>query len=248
MHPYTTKGRRRLASMFFESLLEGTADESDAVYGLVAESMEYPADRSHVVFNMRPQAKFSDGTPLTAADVVFSYETLRDKGLPSFRAVIQKQVKRRGARAASSQIHLQGRRGDTRPAKVCRRLPIFSKAYYETSGADFEESTLDAATGSGPYVLDRPMSARDHLSPQPRLLWRIFPSTAGGTISTVSGSNITLTTTAPSKASRPATTPGTRRPRKSGHRHDFPAIEKGWAKRHPAGRDTGLGAVLRFQP
>ena len=93
MHPYTTKGRAgRLASMFFESLLEGTADESDAVYGLVAESMEYPADRSHVVFNMRPQAQFSDGTPLTAADVVFSYETLRDKGLPSFRAVIQKQV------------------------------------------------------------------------------------------------------------------------------------------------------------
>ena len=94
MHPYTTKGRSgQLSSIFFESLLEGTADEPDAVYGLVAESLEYPEDRSHVIFNMRPEARFSDGSPLTADDVVFSYEILRDKGLPSFRAVIQKQVK-----------------------------------------------------------------------------------------------------------------------------------------------------------
>ena len=79
MHPYTTKGRSgQLSSIFFESLLEGTADEPDAVYGLVAESLEYPEDRSHVIFNMRPEARFSDGSPLTADDVVFSYEILRD--------------------------------------------------------------------------------------------------------------------------------------------------------------------------
>ena len=156
MHPYTTKGRAgRLASMFFESLLEGTADESDAVYGLVAESMEYPADRSHVVFNMRPRAQFSDGTPLTAADVVFSYETLRDKGLPSFRAVIQKQVESAEA-LGPHRVKFTFKDGvPTRDLpQLVGGLPIFSKAYYETSGADFEESTLTPATGSGPYVLD----------------------------------------------------------------------------------------------
>ena len=156
MHPYSTKGRSgQLSSIFFESLLEGTADEPDASYGLVAESMEYPEDRSAVIFNMRPEARFSDGTPLTAEDVVFSYETLRDKGLPSFRAVIEKQV-------ASAEILGPHKVKFTFKEGVPTRdlpqtvggLPIFSKAYYETSGADFEESTLTPAVGSGPYILD----------------------------------------------------------------------------------------------
>ena len=93
MHPYSTKGRAgRLSSIFFETLLEGTADEPDSAYGLIASSMEYPEDRSEVIFNLRPEARFSDGSPLTADDVVFSYEILRDKGLPSFRAVIESEV------------------------------------------------------------------------------------------------------------------------------------------------------------
>ena len=93
MHPYTTKGRSgSLSSIFFESLLTGTSDEIDSAYGLVAESLEYPKDRSWVIFNMRPEARFSDGTPLTAEDVLFSFNLLKDKGLPSFRAVIEKEI------------------------------------------------------------------------------------------------------------------------------------------------------------
>ena len=156
MHPYSTKGRAgQYSSIFYESLLEGSSDEPDSVYGLVAESMEYPEDRSEVIFNMRPEARFSDGSPLTAADVVFSYEVLRDKGLPSFRAVIEKHV-------ASAKALGPHRVKFTFKAGVPTRdlpqtvggLPIFSKAYYETSGADFEESTLTPAVGSGPYVLE----------------------------------------------------------------------------------------------
>ena len=93
MHPYTTKGRSgSLSSIFFESLLTGTSDEIGSAYGLVAKSMEYPKDRSWVIFNMRPEAKFSDNTPLTAEDVMFSYKLLQEKGLPSFRAVIEKEI------------------------------------------------------------------------------------------------------------------------------------------------------------
>ena len=156
MHPYTTKGRSgQLSSIFFESLLEGTADEPDSVYGLVAESLEYPEDRSHVIFNMRPEARFSDGSPLTADDVVFSYEILRDKGLPSFRAVIQKQVESAEALGPHRVkfIFKEGEPTRDLPQTV-GGLPIFSKAYYEASGADFEASTLTPGIGSGPYVLD----------------------------------------------------------------------------------------------
>ena len=156
MHPYSTKGRSgQLSSIFFESLLESTADEPDSSYGLVAESMEYPEDRSQVIFNLRPEARFSDGTPLTAADVVFSYEILRDKGLPSFRAVIEKQVA--SAEALSPhQVKFTFKNGvPTRDLpQTVGGLPIFSKTYYETSGADFEDSTLTPAIGSGPYILD----------------------------------------------------------------------------------------------
>ena len=156
MHPYTTKGRSgQLSSIFFESLLEGTADEPDAVYGLVAESLEYPEDRSHVIFNMRPEARFSDGSPLTADDVVFSYEILRDKGLPSFRAVIQKRVESAEA-LGPHRVKFTFKEGEpTRDLpQTVGGLPIFSKAYYEASGADFEASTLTPGIGSGPYVLD----------------------------------------------------------------------------------------------
>ena len=156
MHPYTTKGRSgQLSSIFFESLLEGTADEPDAVYGLVAESLEYPENRSHVIFNMRPEARFSDGSPLTADDVVFSYEILRDKGLPSFRAVIQKQVESAEA-LGPHRVKFTFKEGEpTRDLpQTVGGLPIFSKAYYEASGADFEASTLTPGIGSGPYVLD----------------------------------------------------------------------------------------------
>ena len=156
MHPYTTKGRAgQLSSMFFESLLEGTADEADAVYGLVAESLEYPEDRRHVIFNMRPEARFSDGSTLTAEDVVFSYEILRDKGLPSFRAVIQKQIETAEI-LGPHRVKFTFKDGvPTRDLpQTVGGLPIFSKAWYESTGADFEESTLTPGLGSGPYVLD----------------------------------------------------------------------------------------------
>src|SRR5690606_25731306 len=74
MNPYTIRGRAgALSSIFYESILEGTADEVGAAYCLLCETMEYPEDRSWVIFNLRPEVRFSDGSPLTAGDVVFTY-------------------------------------------------------------------------------------------------------------------------------------------------------------------------------
>ena len=156
MHPYSTKGRAgRLSSIFFETLLEGTADEPDSAYGLLASSMEYPEDRSEVIFNLRPEARFSDGSPLTADDVVFSYEILRDKGLPSFRAVIESEVASATALSATRVKFVFKEGVPTRDLpQMVGGLPIFSKKYYLETGANFEDSTLTPTIGSGPYVLE----------------------------------------------------------------------------------------------
>ncbi|WP_306047149.1 extracellular solute-binding protein [Nioella sp. MMSF_3534] len=157
MHPYTRQGRPAvLASIFFESMLEGTSDEIGSSYCLLCESIAYPEDRSYVIFTLREEARFSDGTPVTADDVVFSYEILRDEGLPSFRASI-------GLTIAGAEVLDDRRvRFDFNPEAPLRGridnaggLPVFSRASHEASGLDFDESRLEPLIGSGPYIVGR---------------------------------------------------------------------------------------------
>ncbi len=155
MHPYSRKGRAgAYSSIFFESLLEGTADEVDSAYGLLAEYIEYPKDRSWVIFRLRENIKFSDGSALTVEDVLFSYDLLREKGLPSFRAVLEKDVK---SAEILSEFEIKFIFNDGVPKRdlinTVGSLPVFSKAYFLQNDIDFEESTLTPALGSGPYVL-----------------------------------------------------------------------------------------------
>lgn len=157
MNPYTPKGRAAaLSSGPYESMLGGTADEIGSAYCLICETMDYPVDRSEVTFRLRDDVTFSDGTPLTAEDVAFSFGVLRDKGLPSFRAVLARDVE--GVEVIDPlTIRYTFKDGvPTRdlPARV-GGLPIFSKADFEAREVDFEESTLEPMIGSGPYVLDR---------------------------------------------------------------------------------------------
>lgn len=155
MHPYSVEGRAGgLSSIFFESMLTGTADEIGSAYGLLAESLEYPEDRSEVIFNLRPEARFSDGSPLTAEDVLFSYETLRDKGLSSYRAQLGRQVKETEILSPHRIRFVFNDNIPTRnlPASI-GAIPIFSKAHYEANGRDFEKASLEPLLGSGPYIL-----------------------------------------------------------------------------------------------
>ena len=87
LNPFIVKGLAAgPVGMAFESLLVPSADEPFSEYGLIAESIEVPDDRSWVVFNLRSQARFHDGSPITADDVLFSFDILRAKGLPHYRA------------------------------------------------------------------------------------------------------------------------------------------------------------------
>ena len=157
MHPYTIQGRSgALSSILFESLLTGTADTADEAYCLLCETLEYPEDRSWVVFNLRPEARFSDGSPLTADDVLFSFEIFRDLGLPDFRAVLAQQV----ASATVLDTHrirfdfVEGFPTRDLPSLV-GGLPVFSRAEYEASGRSFDQSSMQPMLGSSPYVVQR---------------------------------------------------------------------------------------------
>lgn len=156
MNPYSIKGRAgALSSAMYEPILTGTADEIGAAYCLLCETLEYPEDRSWVIFNLRPEARFSDGSPLTAADVVFSYETFLAKGLTDFRTVFAEQVESAEA-LDNHRVKFTFRPGiPTRdlPQEV-GGLPVLSKAHYVTNNRDLEESSLEPFLGSGPYVLD----------------------------------------------------------------------------------------------
>lgn len=157
MHPYTIRGRAgALASIFFESLLEGTADEIGTGYCLVCESLEYPEDRAWVIFNMRPEARFSDGSPLTAHDVVFSVNILKEKGLPDFRVVLSQQVDTVEALDDHRVKFTFAEGWPTRDLPgLVGGLPIFSEAFYVENDRDFEASSMQPLLGSGPYVLHR---------------------------------------------------------------------------------------------
>ena len=139
----------------YESVLTGTGDEIGASYCLMCTTMEYPEDRSWVIFNLRDDVKFSDGSPVTAEDVLFSYNLFREKGIPEFRAVFNEQV------ASAEVLDPLKIKFTFAPDIPYRDLPatlgsiqVFSKADYEANKRNLEESTLEFFLGTGPYVLD----------------------------------------------------------------------------------------------
>lgn len=152
LSPYVLKGNAAaLSSVFFDSLLTGNLDEPDAAYGLVADWLEYPESREWVTFHIRPEARFWDGTAITAQDVVFSFEVLRDKGVPVYK-VLLKDIQNVEALDDATVKYTFDPDGPLRElVTTVGGLPIFSKAYYATR--DFAESTLEPPLGSGAYEL-----------------------------------------------------------------------------------------------
>ena len=156
-NPFTRKGRAGARSADqYESLLTGSYDEPESYYGLIAESLEYPENQDWVIFNMRPEARFSDGSPVTAEDVVFSHNILLDQGLKSYADAVRKRI-------PTAEVLDTYRVKFTFAPDIPRRAlitqvggtPIFSKRWFEADEERrLDEPRMQPGVGSAPYVLE----------------------------------------------------------------------------------------------
>jgi len=148
-NPYTLKGTpAKGLNLVFESLLARSPDEPFTLYALLAKSVETPPDRSWVEFTLDEGARFQDGSPVTIEDIVFSFETLRDKGRPNHRTYYS-NVSHVETSEPGKIRFVFGDKGDRELALIMGLMPILPKAYYE--GDAFESAGLRKPVGTGPY-------------------------------------------------------------------------------------------------
>jgi len=136
----------------FATLMVRSGNEPDAMYGLAARAVRISDDGSSYTFVLRPEAKFHDGTPLTAHDAAWSLITLKEKGHPIIAQLLRDFKDAHAADDHTLIVRFAEKRGRDVPLFVAG-LPIFSKAYYSTH--KFDESTLDVPLGSGPYKIGK---------------------------------------------------------------------------------------------
>ncbi|MGO3929289.1 extracellular solute-binding protein [Rhodopseudomonas pseudopalustris] len=150
LNPLIVKGIAvpQMRGYVIESLLTRGHDEAFTLYGLLAESVETDEARSYVTFRLRPQARFADGRPVTAEDVLFSWQLLRDKGRPNYRLYYAKVTKAEIIDARTIRFDFGGA-ADRELPLILGLMPILAK--HAVDPERFEETTLSAPLGSGPY-------------------------------------------------------------------------------------------------
>ncbi len=151
INPLIVKGNAATgtSTYVFESLMGRNWAEPFSLYGLLAESIDVADDRQTFTFKLRPEAKFSDGSPVTSADVKFTLETLRDKGRPNFKNNYSKITAIETPDDRTIVFHQT--LGDRELPMIIAYMPIIPKKAWD--GKAFDESSLDPIIGSGPYVI-----------------------------------------------------------------------------------------------
>ncbi|MGH6816885.1 MAG: extracellular solute-binding protein, partial [Hyphomicrobiaceae bacterium] len=152
LNPFVVMGvaAQGVREYVYESLLARSADEPFTLYGLIAGHIDVPDDRSWIVFHLRPEARFSDGTPITTDDILFSHAALRDMGLPNLRTYYSKVVRAEAVAPHSVRFTFEAG-GDREIPLILGLMPILPRRRHPP--AAFERTTLEPPVGSGPYVV-----------------------------------------------------------------------------------------------
>ncbi len=149
LHPFILKGQSAAGvGNLFESLTMSSSDEAFSRYGLLAESIEWPEDRSWVAYTLHPEARWHDGQPVTVEDVIWSLETLKSQGHPGFRQYFANVTGAEKTGPRTVRFSFSGPTNRELPL-IIGELPILPKHYWQDR--DFQATTLEAPLGSGPY-------------------------------------------------------------------------------------------------
>ena len=154
LNPFIIRGvsATGLREYVFESLMARSADEPFTLYGLIAESVELPPDRAWVTFHLRPEARFTDGQPITPDDVLFSHAILKEKGWPYHRSHYGKVAKAEKIGERSVRFTFESA-GDREVPLLLALMPILPR--HRLDAETFERTTLEPPLGSGPYSVAR---------------------------------------------------------------------------------------------
>jgi microcin C transport system substrate-binding protein len=151
-NPFVVKGVSAAGiGGIFDTLTTASEDEPGSEYGLAAESINLAADKLSVLYTLRKEARFHDGSPMTADDVVWTFDTLRTKGNPRYRSYYGDvtKVEKEGERG----VRFTFKSADNRELpQIIGQMPVLSKAYW--SGRDFSKTTLEPPLGSGAYKIE----------------------------------------------------------------------------------------------
>ncbi|MGF1658586.1 MAG: extracellular solute-binding protein [Rubrimonas sp.] len=146
-------------NLVYDSLMVPANDEADAVYGLVASHAEYLPGGDWVIFQMRPEAVFADGTPVTADDVVFTLDALRSPGAaPRYRLALRDVTGAEALGPHRVRFAFAPEASKRDLPMLVATLPILSKAWFE--GRDFAEPMMEQPVGSGPYEVEKAEAGR----------------------------------------------------------------------------------------
>ncbi|WP_420410458.1 extracellular solute-binding protein [Hoeflea sp.] len=159
VRPFIVKSMRTTArgvfdpefgNLVYETLMQRSQDEPFTLYGLLAETVEWDDERSYIQYNLNPEARWSDGKPVTADDLIFTMELLRDKGRPPYSTRLNRVEKMEKVSELSVRFTFNEKSNREFPL-ILSLSPVLPK--HATDAENFDQSTLEPGVGSGPYLV-----------------------------------------------------------------------------------------------